>query len=178
MQLLPSPEPGGDGPGGVVERWYHDHAAELVRLARFALGRRNGAEELVQDLFADLYRKPPALDDPGRPLPYLRSAVFNRARSRHRSRASRDRAHLRVAGQRPDPGVGVEDRAVTAATRQTVLDALETLPTRQREVVILRYWLDLSEKEIAETLGISPGTVKSSASRAMKALAPALEALR
>lgn len=176
MKLLPSNRSAITS--DVIERWYAAHHDELVRLAAFALSGAGGADELIQELFADLLRTPPDLRDPEAPMAYLRAAVLNRARSRHRRRSTGERVLHTVGQSTPTTVDDVEHRAVQRATRADVLAALDDLPSRQREVVLLRYWLDLSEREIADTLGISSGTVKSSASRAMKALAPALEALR
>jgi RNA polymerase sigma factor (sigma-70 family) len=163
---------------GEIESWYRAYRAELVRLAAFALGDRDAAEEVVQDVFARVYRKPPALRVPGEGLRYLRSAVLNRCRSRMTRSAIGRRATDRVNAE-PEPyRRTTEERGIDAATRDHVLAAVRKLPRRQRDVVLLRYWLDLPEAEIAATLGVSAGTVKTSAHRAMAALIPVLEDLR
>ena len=101
--------------------------------------------------------------DPDRALGYLRRAVVNGSRSRLR--------HLKVvrthAERQPAPGAvrGADEAALESERRAAVLDALESLPRRQREVIALRYYVDLSEAEIADALGISRGAVKSHASR-------------
>ncbi len=108
------------------------------------------------------------LRDPDRALGYLRRAVVNGSRSRLR--------HLKVvrahAEKQTAPGVvaGADEAALEAERRAAVLDALEALPRRQREVIALRYYVDLSEAEIADALGISRGAVKSHASRGSGAL--------
>lgn len=161
-----------------VEAWYRSHHAELVRLAALAVGNVSTAEELVHDVFANLARRRPRLDDPDRPLPYLRTAVLNRCRSRLR-RLAVGRAATTFVGARPEhPPATPDDVTVDRATRAEVLAAVRRLPRRQRDVVLLRYWLDLPEAEIAATLGVAPGTVKTSAHRALRALAPLLEDLR
>jgi RNA polymerase sigma factor (sigma-70 family) len=115
---------------------------------------------------------------PGEELRYLRSAVLNRCRSRMTRSASGRRATDRAQAQ-PEPyRRTTEERGVDAATRDEVLAAVRRLPRRQRDVVLLRYWLDLPEAEIAATLGVSAGTVKTSAHRAMASLTPVLEVLR
>jgi RNA polymerase sigma factor (sigma-70 family) len=164
--------------GGEVEAWYRAHHLELVRLAALAVGDRGRAEDVVHDVFASCQRRPPQLRDPQRPLPYLRSAVLNRCRSSLLRRATGRLATERAAARTRPRDASAEDDAVAATTRAGVLAAVRSLPRLQRDVVLLRYWLDLSEREIAATLGVSAGTVKSSAHRAMRTLAPLLEALR
>ena len=161
-----------------VEAWYRMYRAELVRLAAFALGDRDRGEEVVQDVFARVYRRPPALRSPDDQLRYLRSAVLNRCRSGMTRSATGRRASQRLEQRRGAHVRSTEDSAVDSATRDAVLDAVRKLPRRQRDVVLLRYWLDLSEAEIAATLDVSAGTVKTSAHRAVHALAPILEDLR
>ena len=163
---------------GEIESWYRSYRAELVRLAAFALGGRDAAEEVVQDVFARVYRKPPTLRIPGEELRYLRSAVLNRCRTGMTRRVTGRRATQRLESEREPHRRSTEEAGVDAATRDAVLTAVRKLPRRQRDVVLLRYWLDLPEAEIAATLGVSPGTVKTSAHRAMAALTPVLEDLR
>jgi RNA polymerase sigma factor (sigma-70 family) len=95
----------------------------------------------------------------------------NRARSVRRHRAVEAR-HAPIPV--PD-AAGADEHAMAAARRDEVLDALRELPERQREVIVLRYYLDLSEAQIAETLGISRGAVKSHASRGAASLRHLLE---
>lgn len=161
-----------------LESWYHEHFVELARLGALACGDRAVAEDAVQDVFAGMYRKPPTLRDPGNPLPYLRTAVLNRCRTTMRRRTTGERATLRVAASAETTTEPVEREAVSTSTRAEVLAAVRALPYRQRDVILLRHWLGLSESEIAVTLGVSAGTVKSAASRARATLATALEPLR
>jgi RNA polymerase sigma factor (sigma-70 family) len=163
---------------GEIESWYRMYRVELVRLAAFALGDSGSAEEVVQDVFARVYRKPPALRNPHDQLRYLRSAVLNRCRTRMSRAASGRRTDDRLRSQPRPLARSTEDAGVDAATRDAILAAVRKLPRRQRDVVLLRYWLDLPEAEIAATLDVSPGTVKTSAHRAMASLAPLLEDLR
>ena len=98
-------------------------------------------------------------------LSYLRTSVVNGARSRLRHRKV-VRRHLSVAGPLEPVDVPAADQGVIVATEHAALiTALRALPRRQREVLVLRYWHGLSEREIATTLSVSVGTVKSSASR-------------
>jgi len=126
----------------------------------------------VQDAFVNVWRRPPDLREEDRLPAYLRSAVLNGARSAVRRRGV-ERRHLRAVAS---PTEAPEARL--AADDHRVLAALRSLPTRQREVLALRYYLDLSEAEIADTLGISPGAVKTHASRGLATLAQQLEDLR
>lgn len=126
----------------------------------------------MQDAFIALHRAAARIAEPGAAMAYVRAAIVNRSRSEVR-RAVVARKHLSAVAR--DEGVPGADRpALADAENQRVLDALRTLPTPQREVLIMRYWSELSESEIAEALGISPGTVKSSASRGMATLKKAL----
>ncbi len=125
------------------------------------------AEDVVQDAFLGLYRALPRLRDTEAVLPYLRTSVLNRARSTLRARR-------RVAArqvQHAPPDRPAESAVMDHADRQTVLSAVSRLPRRAREVLVLRYYLDLTDADIAATLGISRGTVSSTASRAISALA-------
>jgi len=153
------------GADEALEELYAAHWARLVRLAVLLLHDTGAAEEVVQDSFVAMHRRWRWLRDPDKALPYLRQAVVNRARSRLRRRAVEER-HVRAEAARAVlPGVDAEDGATATARRDAVLGALGRLPGRQREVLALRYYFDLSEAEIAETLGISRGAVKSHASR-------------
>ncbi|SDR80989.1 RNA polymerase sigma-70 factor, sigma-E family [Nocardioides scoriae] len=150
-----------------LERLHDAHHRGLVRLGTLLLGDPGRAEEVVQDTWVELYRRwdrvGGRVDDVAA---YLRQAVVNRCRSvgRHRGVVVRHRAE-------PTPDAGPADEAVLAEVRRdAVLAAVARLPRRQREVVVLRYYLDLSEREIARTLGISQGAVKSHASRGSAAL--------
>jgi RNA polymerase sigma-70 factor (sigma-E family) len=141
---------------------YQTHYATLVRTVVLLVGDVSTAEDVVQDSFIALHRAWWRLRDTTRALPYLRSAVMNKSRSVLRHRA--------VAGRyppTPPPGLpSAEDSALAAVQRSSVLAALAALPVRQREVVVLRYYADLSEAQIAAALGISRGAVKSHTARA------------
>ena len=150
---------------------YAAHYTALVRLGVLLLRDPATAEDVVQDAFVDLHRHWSRLRDQEKAAAYLRTAVVNRSRSVHRRRA--------VAAKHPPaaPGdVPGADVTVTATERRdAVLAALAALPARQREVLALRYYLDLSEQQIADTLGISRGSVKTHASRGAAALRASLE---
>jgi RNA polymerase sigma-70 factor (sigma-E family) len=145
------------------------YRGDLTRLAAFILGDRGAGEDVVQDVFVRVHQR--GLDD-GDPLPYLRRAVVNSCRTVLRRR-SLIRRHAEKDS--PCPPLSAEEAALLSEDRRQVLRALADLPPRRREVLVLRFYLDLSESEIASTLGISPGTVKSTAARGLAALARALK---
>lgn len=155
-----------------LELLYAAHWRRLVRLAVLLVHDQGSAEEIVQDCFVAVHARWGRLHDPDRALAYLRQSVVNRSRSHLRHLAVVRRHAERAAP--PDPVAGADHTAHDAARRRTVLDALRGLPRRQREVLALRYYLDLSEAEIADALGISRGAVKSHASRGSAALRAAL----
>jgi RNA polymerase sigma-70 factor (sigma-E family) len=164
------PEPGAPGPpqaDDLVARLYQAHALTLVRMARLLLRDQPSAEDVVQDAFLGLYRALPRLSDPEDILPYLRAAVINRSRSVLRSR---QRALLRRVQHEP-PESSAESAAMLGEDRRAVLAAVARLPRRAREVLVLRYYLGLSDQEIAAALNVSRGTVSSTASRGLAALA-------
>jgi RNA polymerase sigma-70 factor (sigma-E family) len=144
---------------------YAAHRLSLVRLASLLVDDRASAEDVVQDAFAGLTAKH-ALRDPDSALAYLRRSVVNGSRSAlRRRRTARAYAPQRnLESSRPD------ERAVLAEEHREVLAAVGRLAPRQREVLVLRYWSGLSEAEIAAALGISRGSVKSTASRALDLL--------
>ncbi len=155
----------------VVRELYQAHALMLTRMARLLLRDQAAAEDAVQDAFVGLYRALPRLRDPDNLLPYLRAAVINRCRTELRGRR---RAALHGIGYEP-PASSAEYAVMAAADRRAVLDAVAALPRRAREVLVLRYYLDLPEEQIAAALGVSRGTVSSTASRAVAAVARSLK---
>ena len=153
-----------------VTALYQAHAVGLIRLAIVMLGERTAAEDVVQDAFFGLYRHWDRLTDTANALSYARSAVLNGCRNvlRVRSRPARLEAAA-VAGE------SAEAATLVGEEHQEVLTAIRALPDRQREALVLRYYLDLSEEETARAMGISRGTVKSTTSRAVAALARLLK---
>ena len=147
-----------------VTALYQAHALGLVRLAVVMLGDRAAAEDAVQDAFCGLYRRWHTLSDPGKALSYVRSSVINSCRTVLRRRR-------RQFGQAGDPpGESAEARALIGEEHREVLTAIRSLPARQREALVLRFYLDLDEEEIAASMRISRGTVKSTTSRALATL--------
>jgi RNA polymerase sigma-70 factor (sigma-E family) len=147
-----------------VTALYQAHAVGLIRLGVIMLGDRHAAEDVVQDAFCGLYRRWHRLADQGSALCYVRSSVLNGCRSalRRSRRLPRLLTEPAVASAETDALIGEDHRAVLAALRK--------LPLRQREALVLRYFAELPESEIARTMGISAGTVKSTTSRAIAAL--------
>jgi RNA polymerase sigma-70 factor (sigma-E family) len=156
-----------------VTMLYGSHWAPLVRLATLLTRDASVAEELVQDAFVALHRRWDALADPGAAHGYLRTSVVNASRSALRHRGVEERYRQPAP---PEPA-GPEERAVRSSEDARVMAALRTLPRRQQEVLVLRYYSDLSEFDIAQTLGLSRGAVKSHAHRGLAALRAALERL-
>jgi RNA polymerase sigma-70 factor (sigma-E family) len=167
-------EPGADSggqPADLVSGLFRAHAVALVRVATLLLGDQQSAEDVVQDAFFGLYRGLPGLRDRSKALPYLRASVINGSRSVLRARK---RAFLRRVQHEP-PVWSAESAAMAGEDRKELLAAVARLPRRSREVLALRYYLDLADHEIAAALGISRATVSSTASRALAKLAGELK---
>lgn len=145
---------------------YGSHRTRMVRLAFLLIDDLSAAEDLVQDAFVALHRRWGSVD-PAAAAGYLRITVINAARSWHRRRFV-VRRHQRRS--EPDSAAPSDFAVLLAEEHQQVVGALRRLPRRQREVLVLRYWSGLTEAEIAAALGVSRGTVKSSASRALQAI--------
>ncbi|MFF8833446.1 RNA polymerase sigma factor [Streptomyces sp. NPDC015131] len=167
----PAPYAAGDPPPTVTDL-YHAHRLRMVRLAVLLVDDLATAEDVVQDAFTALYRRHGEhIAEVDNALGYLRTAVVNTSRSVLRRR--------RTARAWTPPALSdvpsAEEHVVLDEAHREVLAALARLTPRRRQVLVLRYWADLSEAEIAETLGISRGAVKSNASRALDALERILE---
>lgn len=145
---------------------YNTHWVSMVRLASLLLGGTERAEEIVQDGLVAIHARRDQFESLNHAGAYLRTIVVNRCRSAHR--------HLKVVQRyRPEPGGDVanpQDVSLQRETNDQVMTALRKLPQRQFEVLVLRYYSDASEAQIAETLGISQGAVKSHAHRGMQTL--------
>ena len=146
-----------------LEQLYAAHWRQLVRLSVLLVRDVGTAEEVVQDAFVAVHARWSRLREPDLALAYLRQTVVNRSRSALRHRAVVARHAAREGAPSDVPGADLP--ALASGRRAAVLDAMRALPQRQREVLALRYYLDLSEAEIAAALGISRGAVKSHASR-------------
>jgi RNA polymerase sigma-70 factor (sigma-E family) len=161
-----------------VTALYQAHAVGLIRLAVIILGDRGTAEDVVQDAFLGLYRGWPRLSDPDKALPYLRASALNGCRNVLRQRARNERRE-RVAAAEAGPGgfgapggdvESAEAAAIVGEEHREVLAAILALPGRQREALVLRYYLDMTEADAAKAMGVSRGTIKSATSRAVAAL--------
>ena len=157
---------------------YETHALGLIRLAVIMLGDRPAAEDVVQEAFYGLYRRWHTLSEETKALAYVRSSVINGCRSalRRRVRQLTGPAGDRAGGTAGDfPGESAESAVLISEEHRQVLAAIRRLPSRQREALVLRYYLDLDEGEIASAMRVSRGTVKSTTSRALAALGRILE---
>ena len=156
-------------PAGQVTALYQAYATGLVRLAMLMLADQQAAEDVVQDAFLGLYRHWGTLTDPGKALVYVRSSVLNGCRTVLRKRSRR------LPSYREPDVESAEALALLGEEHREVLTALRRLPARQREAVVLRHCLGLTEHETALTMKISRGTVKSASSRGIAALARILK---
>jgi RNA polymerase sigma-70 factor (sigma-E family) len=154
-----------------VTELYSEHYRALVRLAAMLVRDTQTAEEVVQDAFVAMHGGWQRLRDNDKALAYLRQAVVNRSRSVLRHRAVIDKNMQKAPPDMPS----AEHGALVLLERHAVIAALRALPERQREAIVLRYYADLSEAEIAASMGISRGAVKSHTFRGMTALRAALE---
>ena len=154
-----------------VTELYSLHYRALVRLAALLVRDTGTAEEVVQDAFVAMHDAWQRLRDAENALAYLRQAVVNRSKSVLRHRTVVDKNLQSAVPDMPS----AEHGALVLLERSAVVAALRDLPNRQREAIVLRYYADLSEAEIAATMGISRGAVKSHTARGMIALRSALE---
>ena len=154
---------------------FRQHHVDLVRLAVLLVRDQPTAEDAVQEVFLRLQARRGQgghIGREGEELAYLRACVVNGCRSVLRRRAiARRIGDFAATGDGPAVGESAESEVVRSEERRQVLAALAALPTRRREVLVLRYYLGLTEAEIAATLGISAGSVKSAAARGLASLA-------
>jgi RNA polymerase sigma-70 factor (sigma-E family) len=156
---------------GAVTELYSAHYWTLVRLASVVVRDISTAEEVVQDTFVSMAGGCQRLRESDKTLAYVRQAIVNRSRSVIRHRLVVDKNQQKQAPDMPS----AEHGALTLLERSAVVSALRELTDRQRQVMVLRYYADLTEAEIAAAMGISRGAVKSHAARAMTALRQTLE---
>ena len=184
VSALP-PEPARlTGATDAVTALYEAHSLGLIRLGVVMLGDRPAAEDVVQEAFCGLYRRWHSLSDSTNALAYVRSSVINGCRSALRRRV-RQLSLADVGGfggiggfggaDQPGESDSAESEVMLSEEHRQVLLAIRRLPARQREALVLRYYLDLDEGEIATSMRVSRGTVKSTTSRALAALGRILE---
>ena len=161
----------GRGADWAVTELYSLHYGALVRLAALLVRDIPTAEDVVQDSFVAMHRSWQRLRNAESALAYLRHAVLNRSRSVLRHRAVVDKHRPNPPPDMPSAEYGTLVRLEQSA----VVAALRKLPDRQREAIVLRYYADFSEAEVAAAMGISRGAVKSHTARAMAALRVDLE---
>ncbi|MFJ8105046.1 RNA polymerase sigma factor [Streptomyces sp. NPDC096132] len=152
------------------------HYSSMLRLA--VLLGADDPENVVAEAYYQIYRKWRKLRDTQAAEAYLRSTVCNltRMRIRHLQVARR---HVETPPELPDETVAsAESTALLRDDQRVLIDALQQLPARQREALVLRHWLGLKESEIADAMGISCGSVKTHTSRGLAALTQAMEARR
>jgi RNA polymerase sigma-70 factor (sigma-E family) len=154
-----------------VTEIYTTHYRSLVRLAALLVRDVATAEEVVQDSFIAMHGAWRRLRDTEKALSYLRQSVVNRSRSVLRHRMVVDKNAPKPAPDMPS----AEQGALSLLERSAVIAALRTLPLRQREALVLKFYADLSEAQIATAMGISRGAVKSHTARGVAALRVVLE---
>ncbi len=160
-------------PDALVADLFASQSTSLVRLARIFCDDRDAAEDLVQEAFIRLHRSAGSIRDSSRAPAFLRSIVINLARDHNRRGLMSFRHRFAMRG--PDSAPSFEDDIVGVEDDRVVLAAVRTLPDRQRACLVLRYYLQLSESETADTLGISKSSVKTHCRRALAALELILE---
>jgi RNA polymerase sigma-70 factor (sigma-E family) len=161
--------PPGEDAASAVTALYRAHALGLIRIALLMLGDRGAAEDVVQDAFLGVYRRWQGLNEPAKAEVYLRSAVFNGCRDALRRQSRRRRPGWVAAMDLGEPP-SAEAVALISEDRRRLLAGLRLLPVRQREALVCRFYLELSEEETARAMDVSRGTVKSTTSRAVAAL--------
>jgi len=172
--LGPAPVPAAPEADRAITAMYSTEYGSLVRMSVVLVGDVGTAEEVVQDCFVAMHDAWLRLRDNDKAINYLRRSVVNRSRSVLRRRVVADRHALKHEPDMPS----AEQGAITRLERSAVIAALRSLPARQREAVVFRYYLDLSEEQVASAMQISVGAVKSHTARAKAALRSVLEAER
>jgi RNA polymerase sigma-70 factor (sigma-E family) len=162
-------EPPEDAAAAAVTALYDAHAVSMIRIAVIMLGDRAAAEDVVQDAFFGIYRRWDKLSDQANAETYVRSAVLNGCRDTFKRQARRDRRD-RAAARSWEAVGSAEAAALIGEEHRRILAGVRRLPDRQREALVCRFYLEMSEEATARAMGISRGTVKSATSRAVAAL--------
>ena len=181
MVTADNPSPAGGRPltgaDAAVAALYDEHFGRLVGVARLLLDDRRDAEDVVQEAFIRLRTGWSRVREHDKAEAYLRSTVLNLARSGLRRRAVSRRRDPEHTARLTLVSPAADETAVLNDEHRLVVEALRLLSRRQRECLVLRYYLDLTEAEIARALDVSPGSVKTHVHRGMAALAETLEDL-
>jgi len=154
-----------------VEILFDRYQVRMLRVATVLVGDPVVAEDVVQDAFLAVHSGWARIRDKDEAVGYLHRSVVNAARSRLRRKS----VVLRLAGLRQHEQISAEDAVLKAQLPGPLTAAIAALPRREREAVLLRHYLDLSEKETADALGLRPGSVKGYASRGLAKLRTVLE---
>ena len=155
------------------EDQYRAEAASVARLAYLLTGDRHLAEDLTQEAFLRVGSRLRTIN-PETFGPYVRRTVVNLARSHFRRAAVRRKHASSIETEQSLRQQAADEGATDAETRDELWRMLQQLPEGQREAIVCRYYLDLSEAQTADALGVSTGTVKSSTSRGLAALRVAI----
>ncbi|MDQ0309292.1 RNA polymerase sigma-70 factor (sigma-E family) [Kitasatospora herbaricolor] len=153
---------------------YQAHYRSLLRLAALLLDDLSSCEDVVQEAFIRVHAARRRVREPEKTLAYLRQTVVNLSRSTLRRRI----LGLRLLPKPMPDMASAEEGAYDALERDQLKAALGGLQRRQREVLVLRYYVDMTEAQVADTLGISLGSVKAYGSRGLAALRVQMEAGR
>ena len=171
----------------LVIRLFQQEGRSLVRLARLFVDDRDAAEDLVQEAFLRLARSTHRINDIDRAPAYLRSIVLNLARDHNRRGLVSLRHHSTSIGTRPGgeragvdstPAAPTPDLLVQSEDHRMVIEAVRSLPVRQRDCITLRYFEELGIDAIASTLGLSPNSVKTHLQRGLAGLERSLSGSR
>ena len=157
-------------PEAAITALFDGHYTRMLRVAVVLLGDRAAAEDVVQDAFLALHSGWDRIQNKPEAVGYLHRSVVNTARSRLRRRA----VAIRLRPPRQPDVASAEDSALAALVSGPLLSAMRALPRREREAVLFRHYLDLSEQQTADALGLRPGSVKGYASRGLAKLRTAL----
>ena len=167
LAVGPAPEPFDEG---LIEL-YRTYAADLLEMLWVFVGDKATAEDLVQEAFIRVHRAWPRIEQGSAARAYLRTSAFNLARSGFRRKV----VALRHRPAQTPPASSPEVDVVLSEDQREVAAALRGLPARQRQCVVLRYWSDLGDREVADELGISVNSVKTHLRRAMVGMEKQLE---
>ena len=164
----------GDVTVDLLTETYRNHYSSLLKLAALLLDDTASCEDVVQEAFIRVHSARSRVRDPEKTLAYLRQTVVNLSRSTLRRRL----IGMRLAPKPMPDMASAEEGAYELLEKDALIQALKGIQRRQREVLVLRYFSDLTESQVANLLGISVGSVKAYGSRGIEALRVRMEAFR